>query len=126
MIHHRQRLPLRLEPRDDLLGVHPQLDDLERHAPPHRLGLLRDIDHAAPAFADPLQQLVAPERLADGFVGRIGEIELEVFGRSVSDARSSDSSSGRSVMNASASADTASICSTRARSSWSSAQALVR
>ena len=77
MIHHRQRLPLGLEPGDDLLGVHAQLDDLERHAPPHRLGLLGDIDHAAPAFADALQQLVAPERLAHGFVGRIGEIELD-------------------------------------------------
>ena len=35
-----------LEPRDDLLGVHPQLDHLQRHAPPHRLGRLRDLDHA--------------------------------------------------------------------------------
>jgi hypothetical protein len=33
MIHRRQRLPLRLEPGHDLLGVHPQLDDLERHPP---------------------------------------------------------------------------------------------
>ena len=64
MIHHRQRLPLRLEPGDDLLGVHPQLDDLERHPPPHRLGLLGHIDHAAAAFTDALQQFVAAERLA--------------------------------------------------------------
>ena len=39
--------------------------------------LLGDIDHAAAAFADLLQQLVAPERLADGFVGSIGEIGLD-------------------------------------------------
>ena len=76
MVHHRQRLPLGLEPRDDLLGVHPQLDDLERHAPPDRLGLLGDIDHSAPAFADTLQQLVAPERLAHGFVRGIGEVDF--------------------------------------------------
>ena len=32
MVHHRQRLALRLEPGDDLPGVHAQLDDLERDA----------------------------------------------------------------------------------------------
>ncbi|MBE0544266.1 MAG: hypothetical protein IH623_23245 [Verrucomicrobia bacterium] len=72
MVHHRQRLPLRLKPRHHLLGVHAQLDNLERHAPPHRLGLFGDIDHAAPAFTDPFQKFVTPERLAHGFVGRIG------------------------------------------------------
>jgi hypothetical protein len=77
MVHHRQRLALRLEPRDDLLGIHPQLDDLERHPPPHRLGLLRHIDHAAAAFAHAFQQFVAPERLADGFIGSIGKVELD-------------------------------------------------
>ena len=83
MIHHRQRLPLRLETGDDLLGVHAKLGDLQRDAATHRLGLLRDIDHAAPAFTDSLQQFVASERLANGFIGRIGQIELEGFGRSV-------------------------------------------
>ena len=39
--------------------------------------LLGHVDHAAAAFADLLQQLVAAERLAHGFVGRIGEIELD-------------------------------------------------
>ena len=38
--------------RGNLLGVHARLDDLERHAPPHRLGLLGDIHHTATAFAD--------------------------------------------------------------------------
>ncbi len=70
MIHHRQRLPLGLEPGDDLLGVHAQLDDLERHAAAHRFGLLGHIDHAAAAFAHALQQFVAPNRLAHRFILR--------------------------------------------------------
>ena len=65
MIHHRQRLPLLLEARDHLLRVHPQLDDLQRHAPPHRLLLLRHPDHAEAALADLLEQLVRPDLLAD-------------------------------------------------------------
>jgi len=32
MIHQRQRLSFGLEAGDDGLGVHPQLDDFERHA----------------------------------------------------------------------------------------------
>ena len=32
MVHHRQRLPLGVEACDDLLGVHAELDDLERDA----------------------------------------------------------------------------------------------
>ena len=77
MVHHRQRLPLRLEPGDDLLGVHAQLDHLEGHFAADRLLLFGHIDHAAAAFADLLQQLVAPQRLAHGFVGRVGEIQLD-------------------------------------------------
>ena len=73
MVHHRQRLPLGLESGDDLLGVHAQLDDLERDSPPHRLGLLRDIDHAATAFAHALQNFVAANLLANGFIRRIGD-----------------------------------------------------
>lgn len=37
-----------------LSGFHSRFDALERRAPPHRLGLFRDIDHAAPAFSDAL------------------------------------------------------------------------
>ena len=36
MIHHGQRLPLGFEAGDDLLGVHAQLDDLQRDAAAHR------------------------------------------------------------------------------------------
>ncbi len=77
MVHHRQRLSLGLEARDDLLGVHAQLDDLQCHAPPHRLRLFGYINHAAPAFANAFQKFVTPERLAHRFVGRISEIELD-------------------------------------------------
>jgi hypothetical protein len=37
MIHQREGLPLGFKARHDLPGVHAQLDDLERHATPHRL-----------------------------------------------------------------------------------------
>ena len=74
MIHHRQRLPLSLEPGDDHFGVHAQLDDLERDAAADRLGLLGDIDHAVPAFTDLLQKFVRAERATHGFVRFIGEI----------------------------------------------------
>ena len=40
MIHQRQCLTFRLEPRDDFARVHSQLDDFERHLPAQRLGLL--------------------------------------------------------------------------------------
>ena len=71
MVHHRQRLPLGLEAGDDLLGVHAQLDDLERDAAPDRLLLLGHIDHAAAAFADFLEQLVAADDRAEFFRKRL-------------------------------------------------------
>ena len=77
MIHHGQRLPLGLEPGDHLLGVHAQLDDLERHTPADRLGLLRDIDYTTTTFTDPLQQLVPSEGLAHRFVRCVVKIELD-------------------------------------------------
>jgi len=65
MIHHRQRLALRLEAGHHLLGVHPQLDDLQRDPAAHRFLLFRHPHHAKAALADLLQQLVAPD-LAPG------------------------------------------------------------
>ena len=62
MIHHRQRLPLGLEAGDDLLGVHAQLDDLERDAAADRFLLLGHVNDAAAAFADLLEQLTGPIR----------------------------------------------------------------
>jgi hypothetical protein len=77
MIHHGQRLPLGLEAGDDLLGVHAELDDLEGDAATNGFDLLRDIHHATTAFADPLQQLVAPNGLADGLVRSLGNSNLQ-------------------------------------------------
>ena len=71
MVHHRQRLPLGLEPRDDLPAVHAQLDDLERDAAFDRLALFGHPDFAEAAFADLLQQLVAADHLGRGFL-RLG------------------------------------------------------
>src|SRR5207249_3881080 len=62
--HQRQSLALGFEAGDDLFGVHAQLDDLERQAPLDRLRLLGHIDHAAAAFADLLEELVASDVVA--------------------------------------------------------------
>ncbi len=67
MVHHRQRLPLRLEPGDHLLGVHSRLDDLQGHLAPDRLLLLGHEDDAEAAFADLLQELVAADDRAGLF-----------------------------------------------------------
>ena len=58
--------PSRSPPR--YLGGYERLRQLRAGA--LRLLLFGDIDHAAPTFADLLQQLVASERLTHGFVGR--------------------------------------------------------
>ena len=67
MVHERQRLPLRFEPRDHLPGVHAELDDLQRHPPVNRLRLLRHVDGSHPAFADPLEQLVPAHQGSNRF-----------------------------------------------------------
>ena len=69
MVHHRERLPLGLEPGDDLPAVHAQLDDLEGDAAFDRLALLGHPDFAEAAFADLFQQLVAADHLGRGFLG---------------------------------------------------------
>jgi hypothetical protein len=46
-------------------------------ATPHRLRLLRDIDHTASAFTHALQELIATQCLAHGFIGCICKIELD-------------------------------------------------
>jgi len=57
MVHHRQGLTLCLRAGNDLSGVHPQLDDLERHPTADRLGLFGQIDDATSALADSPQKL---------------------------------------------------------------------
>jgi hypothetical protein len=69
MVHQRESLPLGLEPRDHLPGVHARLDDFERDRPLDRLGLLGHEDHAHAAFADLLQELVG----ADHCAGALGD-----------------------------------------------------
>jgi hypothetical protein len=76
MVHHRQGLAFGLEAGDHLLGVHTRLDELQRHAPPHRLDLLGHINHAATSFADLLEQLVASDGLPDEVIGgRVREVQ---------------------------------------------------
>ena len=84
MVHHRQRLPLGLEAGDHLPRVHARLDDLQRHPPLDRLGLLGHVDHAHAPFADLLQQLVGADFRA-GFLGNraiaVGTVALRVSHR---------------------------------------------
>ena len=61
MIHQRQRLPFRLKPRDDALGVHSQPDDFQRDFAMHRLLLLRQIYHTTAALAQLLLQPVTAD-----------------------------------------------------------------
>ena len=74
VVHQRQRLPLGLEPGDDLLRVHARLDDLQRHLAAHGLGLLGHVDDAHAPFADLLQQLVRADDRAGAF-HRLGRRE---------------------------------------------------
>ncbi len=74
MVHQGQRLPLGLEPGDHVAGVHPRLDDLERHLAADGLLLLGDKDEAKSAFADLLHQLVRADRRADLLADRFAEL----------------------------------------------------
>ena len=69
MVHDRQRLAFGLESGDDLLGIHPRLDDLQSHLAANRLLLFGHEDHAKTAFADLLQEFVA----ADNGAGALGD-----------------------------------------------------
>ena len=66
VVHHRQGLPLGLEPGDDLLGIHAGLDDLERHPPANRAFLLGHVDGAHAPLAELLEQLVRADPHAPG------------------------------------------------------------
>src|SRR5690349_6634999 len=60
MIHQGQGLALGLKAGDHLLGVHPQLDDLQCHFPADRLLLLRHVHHSAPSMSNLLKQPISP------------------------------------------------------------------
>jgi hypothetical protein len=65
VIHQGQRLALGLEPGDDVAGVHPRLQDLERDLAADRLGLLGHEDQAEAPLTDELHQPVGPDPIAD-------------------------------------------------------------
>ncbi len=77
----RQGLPLRLEAGEHRLGVHPRLDDLHRHRPLDRLGLLGHEDAAHAAGADLLDQLVLAREDGADAGGRIGVVLRFLRGR---------------------------------------------
>jgi len=58
VFHQRERLSLHLEPRNHLVGVHADLDDLHGYAPANGLLLLGHPDRAKAALPELLQQLV--------------------------------------------------------------------
>ena len=72
VIHDRQGLPLGVEPGQDRPGVHPRLDQLQRHHPLDRLELLGQIHQTHAAFADLLADLVAAR---DGGPDRRGLVD---------------------------------------------------
>ena len=71
VVHDGQGLALRVEPGQDVAGVHPRLDQLERDHPLDRLDLLGQVDAAHPPLADQLAELVpARDDRAEGRPGR--------------------------------------------------------
>jgi hypothetical protein len=72
VLHHRQRLPLRLEAGDDLPCIHAGLKHFKRHRAADRLLLLGQIDHAEAAFTNLLDQFVGANLRAGAFVQSVG------------------------------------------------------
>ena len=73
VVHHGQRLAFLFEPGEHVFRIHPEADDFQGDAPPHRFLLFREIDHAAASFTEPGQQAVGADagaRALDGLVGR--------------------------------------------------------
>ena len=71
MVHQGQRLPLGFEAGDDLARIHAGLDDLERHQPLDRLGLLGHVDRAHAAFADLLRGACRADDRTGAFPDRV-------------------------------------------------------
>ncbi len=65
MVHQREGLALGVEARDHRARVHALLDDLQRHAPLDRFGLLgqEDVTHAA--LSQATDQVIDPDHRAD-------------------------------------------------------------
>ena len=79
MVHEGQRLPLRIKSGDDLLGIHPQLDDLQGHAAADRSLLVGHIHDAAATLADLLEEFVMANHVA-GLLGG-SDVEANSAGR---------------------------------------------
>src|SRR5215831_6302977 len=84
MVHHGERLAFGLEAGDDLLRVHPRLDDLHRDLAANGFQLVRDPDFTHAAFADRLDESIWADAVAlwrvrrpEARVGRNGEGVLE-------------------------------------------------
>jgi hypothetical protein len=82
VVHQGQGLPLNLETRHDLLGVHARLDDLQGDLPPNRLFLQGHKDRAHPSLADLLMELVRADIRAgtfgDGLVDGGGRFSMSL------------------------------------------------
>ena len=65
IIHQGERLAFRFKAGNDALGVHAQLDHLERDVAPNRFALLRPINHAEAPLADLVQKPVSADRVAN-------------------------------------------------------------
>src|SRR5207248_3126487 len=76
VVHDRQRLPFRLETRDDLARVHAGLDDLQSDLAAHRLGPFGYEDDAEAALADLLEQFVVTDDRAGTLVDRLANGRL--------------------------------------------------
>ncbi len=63
VLHHRQCLTLGAEAAQDLLAVHAQLDDLQRHAAADRLLLLSDVDRSHASLAQHSEDPVGTDLL---------------------------------------------------------------
>ncbi len=73
MIHHGEGLPLLRKARDDLLRIHAELDDLQRHAPPHWCQLVCHPNRAKATSTDLLQQFVSADQVAGMLPGHTGD-----------------------------------------------------
>lgn len=73
MVHEGEGQAFGLEAGDDLLGVHAELQDLERNAPLDGLFLLGEVDDAEAALADALQEV----ELAEAIAGVLAEHEAQ-------------------------------------------------
>ena len=65
MIHERERLAFRFEPGNDALGVHAQLDHLDRNLAPNGFALLSPINDAEAPLADLLQKFVSADGITN-------------------------------------------------------------